>query len=67
MMFKKIFPKQSEDNEEDNEIDQFGNGNHNEQTEGDWVTTEVLEVINSHFRNEIKTMINEKLSVILQN
>src|SRR5271170_3056918 len=53
-------------NEEDIEIDPFANGDHNEQTEGDWVTTEVLEVINSRFRNEIKTMIDDKLSVILQ-
>ena len=55
-----------EDINEDIEIDPFANGDHNEQTEGDWVTTEVLEVINSCFRNEIKTMIDGKLSVILQ-
>ena len=54
-----------EDINEDIEIDQFANGDHNEQTEGDWVTTEVLEVINSRFQNEMKTMIDDKLSVIL--
>ena len=37
------------DNREDIEIDPFANGDHNEQTKGDWVTTEVLEVINSCF------------------
>ena len=54
-----------EDTKEDNKIDQFGNGNHDEQSEGDWVTTEVLEIINLYFQNKIKTMIDKKLSVIL--
>ena len=53
-------------NKEDIKINQFDNGNHNKQTDRDWVTTEVLEVINSCFQNEMKTMIDDKLSVILQ-